>query len=685
MQEPPAHKDDPQVTPTLMSNLPASKSSARGLFSFRRLLLGSPLNPMDLSTRHKLLLAAFLAWVGLGADGLSSANYGPEEAYIALGPHTGFGLFVAIASAVTVFIIALGYSQVIELFPSGGGGYRVATRLLGSYAGLLGGTALIIDYVLTITISIASGADALFSLLPVAWQGMKLLVAGGFIMLLAWLNLRGMKESIKFLMPVFMAFFLSHGGLVLYGLISHANGFPAMVHASIGDARGMIGQVGWVVVASIVLRAYSLGAGTYTGIEAVSNNVHVLAEPRVRTGKLTMLYMAVSLSFLAAGITLMYILWGVKPVTGQTLNAVTFRIMTAHWSLFGTPIGDGIVIFSMVSAAGILFVAANTGMAAGPVVLANMAADDWLPRYFSHLSSRLVTHAGIVIMTILALVLLFVTRGAVNVLVVLYSINVFITFALCLLGLTWHWLRLIAKGDYNFGRLFISGVGFVFSFSILIVLVVEKFALGGWISLTATALLAVVCLAIRHHYRDVNQRLAKIDQELSIVGSSRREAVIVDKEIDHKAPTAVLILGSEYGAGMHTLLWIERMFPGHYKNYVFLTVGEIDAQSYGAEDELGLLKDKVAERLQRFEKFCRARGLGTASYYGFGTDVPQELVSLAEQVAVKFSNIVFFAPKLMLRRDNWIIRILHNQTALSVQRHLHLMGLPMMILPMNIE
>jgi amino acid transporter len=664
---------------------PAKKPDKGGLFSFRHLLFGRPLNPMDTGTRHKLLLAAFLAWVGLGADGLSSANYGPEEAYLALGVHTGFGLFVALASVATVFIIALGYNQVIELFPTGGGGYRVATRLLGSYAGLIGGSALIIDYVLTITISIASGVDALYSLLPLSWHATKLPLAGGFILLLAWLNLRGMKESIKVLMPIFMAFLISNGGLIVYGLIAHADRMSGMVQASMGDARGMIGQVGWIVVASIVLRAYSLGAGTYTGIEAVSNNVHVLAEPRVRTGKLTMLYMAFSLSIIAGGITVLYLLWDVAPVAGQTLNAVTFRAMTAHWSFLGTPLGDGILVFSMVSAAGLLFVAANTGLAAGPVVLANMAADDWMPRYFSHLSSRLVTDVGIVLMTVAALLLLFVTRGNVSVLVVLYSINVFITFALCLLGLTVHWVRRLAHRDFNFGRLFISGVGFVFSASILVVLVVEKFALGGWISLGATALLVVLCLAIRHHYRGVNRRLSVIDEELSVQLMSRRKAPVEIKAIDYKAPTAVLILGSEYGAGMHTLLWIERMFPGHFKNYVFLTVGEVDAQSYGAEEELEHLKEAVSERLNRFEKFCQARGLGTASYYGFGTDVPQELVILAQKAAAKFTNIVAFAPKLMLPRDNWFIRLLHNQTALAVQRRLHMLGLPMMILPMNLE
>src|ERR1700704_4022667 len=137
------------------------------LGKLREVVLGKPRDPLSAETRHSVALIAFFAWVGLGADGLSSSCYGPEEAYLALGTHTHFGLYLAIAIAVTVFIISLAYNQVIELFPNGGGGYKVATRLIGPYAGLVSGAALIVDYVLTISISIAAGADAVFSLLPV--------------------------------------------------------------------------------------------------------------------------------------------------------------------------------------------------------------------------------------------------------------------------------------------------------------------------------------------------------------------------------------------------------------------------------------------------------------------------------------------------------------------------------------
>src|SRR5271168_5130793 len=136
-------------------------------------LVGRPRDALDPGARSHMALAAFVAWVGLGADGLSSANYGPEEAFLALGANTHLAIYLAIAISLTVFLISLGYNEVIALFPSGGGGYKVATTLIGPYAGLVSGAALIVDYALTIAISVASGVDALFSLLPLGFQTFK--------------------------------------------------------------------------------------------------------------------------------------------------------------------------------------------------------------------------------------------------------------------------------------------------------------------------------------------------------------------------------------------------------------------------------------------------------------------------------------------------------------------------------
>src|SRR5213592_2147341 len=184
-------------------------------------LLGAPLDPFDSQTRQHIALVAFLAWIGLGADGLSSSCYGPEEAFLALVENRQLGLYLAIATAVTVFIIAVAYNQVIELFPSGGGGYKVATSLIGPYAGLVSGAALIVDYMLTIAISVASGVDAVFSFLPRDMQRFKLVTEIGAVALLLVLNLRGMRESIKILLPIFLGFFVTHAILIFLGIGMH--------------------------------------------------------------------------------------------------------------------------------------------------------------------------------------------------------------------------------------------------------------------------------------------------------------------------------------------------------------------------------------------------------------------------------------------------------------------------------
>src|SRR5690242_7328777 len=283
----------------------------------RRLLFGKPRDLRDRHLFHRVSLVAFLAWVGLGADGLSSSAYGPEEAFKNLGEHTYLAVFLAGATAFTVLIIAASYSRVIEHFPFGGGGYVVASRLLGPRAGVVSGCALIVDYVLTISISIAAGGDAIFSVLPdgarlanlaVIGVPLKLLVELFGVLLLVLLNLRGVKESVTVLMPIFLVFLATHALVIAAGIGLHLGRASEVAHeVSSGLSEG-ISTLGMGGLALLSVRAYSLGGGTYTGIEAVSNGLQIMREPRVRTGKRTMAYMAISLALTASGIILCYLL-----------------------------------------------------------------------------------------------------------------------------------------------------------------------------------------------------------------------------------------------------------------------------------------------------------------------------------------------------------------------------------------
>jgi amino acid transporter len=644
--------------------------------NFRQILLGKPRDPLSPDTRHHIAMVAFLAWVGLGADGLSSSCYGPEEAFLALGSHNHLGLYLAIATAFTVFVIALAYNQVIELFPSGGGGYKVATQLLGPHAGLVSGAALIVDYTLTIAISVASGTDAFFSLLPKHFLVYKLETEIALVVLLLYLNMRGMKESIKVLLPVFLGFAFTHAFLIVYGILAHGERLPGMVMDTVTETVNFTQQMGWVFVAALFLKAYSLGGGTYTGIEAVSNNVQTLAEPRVKTGKWTMFYMALSLSFTAGGIILLYLLWDARPVDGQTLNAVVFSNIMHDWNN-----RHSMLVLTLAFEAGLLLVAANTGFLGGPSVLANMAVDSWMPNRFRHLSSRLVTQNGILLFGLAAMLILLWSRGDVSLLVVLYSINVFLTFSLAMLGLCKHWWQNRKIETQWWWRLLLSSWGLAITAGILAVTVVEKFTEGGWMTLLITSLVVGVCLVIRRHYDNVSRQLKAVDQLFAMPTTGQIRAV---SHLDPSQPTAVFVVGRSRGVGMHALLWVMRLFPGHFKNFVFISVGVVDARNFGGDGSIKTMQHSVDETLTYFLNYCHHHGLAATCFYDYGTDPVEKLQEVAEKVAAQFPNCIFFSSKLIFVHDNWLSRLLHNDTALALQRRLHLMGMQMVILPMKL-
>jgi len=258
----------------------------------KNIFIGKSRNIKDNAIFHNLTLAAFFAWVGLGADGLSSSCYGPQEAFLALGGHVSLSIFVGIAAAITIFIISSSYSQIIELFPTGGGGYLVASKLLSPTTGMVSGCALLIDYVLTITVSIACGADAIFSLLPLEWHSSRLVFAMCAVVAMAILNMRGIKESILPLIPIFILFLVTHIFIIFYVFFKHTPELPQMASAMKFDFGSAVSQVGIFGVIFLVLRAYSMGAGTYTGIEAVSNGLPALRDPKVETAKKAMRYMS---------------------------------------------------------------------------------------------------------------------------------------------------------------------------------------------------------------------------------------------------------------------------------------------------------------------------------------------------------------------------------------------------------
>jgi amino acid transporter len=643
----------------------------------RRVLLGRERHPLSPGSRQDVALIALFAWMGLGADGLSSSCYGPQESFLALGPHVHLGLYLAIATALTVFIISFSYNQVIDLFPNGGGGYKVATQLLHPTAGLVSGVALIIDYVLTITISIAGAGDALFSLLPSGFLELKLMFEVSLIILLMVLNLRGMKESIKVLMPIFIGFVVTHFVLIVYGIISHDRQFPVVINDTLVETHRVASKFGWAFSIVMFVRAYAMGGSTYTGLEAVSNNVNTLVEPRVRTGKWTMLYMALSLSITAGGIMLLYLLWNVSPVEGKTLNAVVFGQI-----LSPLPYAHSLLVVVLALEAGLLFVGANTGFLGGPSVLANMALDSWVPNRFRVLSSRLVTQNGIVLFGVAALLILLWSNGSVAYLVVLYSIDVFLTFSLSLLGLCVYWLNNRDKPRW-LARLLLSLTAFLICFGILSITLVTKFSSGGWFAIAITLGLISLCWMVKRHYRHTEAILRQADDLFGAVTTKESLPVVPDLQKDES--TAVFFIGNSRGAATHTVMWAQRLFPGQFKNFVFVRVGVVDVENFTREFIFKKMQQKVEADLKYMVNFAHQQGVPAKCYRDYGTDPVKKLTRLAEQIAKEFPKSIFFASNLIFPKDNGLKRLLHNETAQTLQRRLHLNGLQMVILPMQVN
>jgi amino acid transporter len=588
--------------------------------------------------------------------------------------------FVALASVVTIGTLCASYAQIIELFPSGGGGYLVASKLLSPAAGVVSGSALLIDYVLTITISVASGADALFSLLPPAWLGWKLPCALAGVAALTVLNLRGVRESVLLWVPVFFVFVATHAFVILASFVTHASGLGAVATETVHEVRTVSAQLGWFGLLALLLKAYSLGAGTYTGIEAVSNGLPILREPRVQTGRRTMLYMGASLAVTVAGLLIAYLLFRVEPVEGKTLNAVLLEKLTATWPAWAV---SPFTWVTLASEAALLLIAAQAGFLDGPRVLANLALDRWFPSRFANLSDRFVSQNGILLMGGAAFAMMALTRGAVATLVVLYAINVFITFSLSQLGMVRHWWRARATAPGWRRKLAVNGFGLALTTFILASLTVVKFHEGGWATLLATGALVGVAFAIKRHYTGVATQLQRLDEIVAAAETKRTAATA--PALDPQARTAIVLVNGYNGLGLHTALQVPRTFGPTFRNFVFLSVGVVDAGNFKGAADLDALRTHTAAEAGRYATWARAHGYAATTLTAIGHDLVGEVMTLARRAADEYPNRVFFAGQLLFARETHVTRTLHNYTALNLQQRFFLENLPFVILPIRVD
>ena len=472
----------------------------------RRLLIGSPI-PSSRAIHERL--SKFIALPVFGSDPISSVAYATEEIVLALiliGPmlitHSNALIYIAIAIVTLMTIVATSYRQTIFSYPSGGGAYIVAKDNLGTTSGLFAGAALMIDYVLTVAVSVSSGVAAVLSFLP-QYQHIHVEVAVLVVVFIALANLRGVRESgALFALPTYV-FVGSALTLIVVGILRIFTdaGFvipPPPAHSI--PATEHLGATG-VLFAFLILRAFASGCSAMTGTEAVSNGIPAFRQPESKNAATTLVIMISLLGALFLGIS--YIAWRghVIPMAQSAPGYQTVPSQIAS-ALFGR---SWFYYLFQAATAGILVLAANTSFADFPRLGSIMARDRFLPRQLYNLGDKLVYSNGIVVLSLLAIALIIAFRGVVNALIPLYAIGVFLSFTLSQAGMVKHFLRL-KEGGWRRGVV-ISGIGAVATAIVGLVQAVTKASEGAWIVLILIPALVYAFSRIHKHYVGLGNEL----------------------------------------------------------------------------------------------------------------------------------------------------------------------------------
>ena len=456
----------------------------------KRLLVGAP-KPSE-QARHERL-SKVVALPVFSSDALSSVAYATEEILLVLvtAGAAAAHLAVPVAGAITVLlvVVAVSYQQTIHAYPSGGGSYIVSRANLGATPGLVAAAALMIDYVLTVAVSVAAGVAAVTSAIPPLLPHREAL-AVTCIAVIALANLRGVRESGRiFAVPTYL-FIGTFAVLVVVGLWRLTRGGPPALGATTPDATAAL-------TGFLVLRAFASGCTALTGIEAISNGVPAFRAPEARNAAVTMRWMAGILAILFVSLTVLAYALRIIPNEDETVVSQLARGLLGRGPFY---------YLVQASTALILVLAANTSFADFPRLASLLARDRYVPRQFATRGDRLVFSNGIVILAVLAAALIVVFRGDTHALIPLYAVGVFIAFTLSQSGMAQHWL--VERGAGWHWRLAVNGSGAVVTAVVTLVIAVTKFVHGAWIVVILIPLIVLGFRAIHSHYDEVARALS---------------------------------------------------------------------------------------------------------------------------------------------------------------------------------
>lgn len=468
------------------------------MWNIKKLLLGQPLTTDRVSHERlskKKALAVF------SSDALSSVAYASEEILIVLSAAVTsthalpFAFPISISIALLLAVLITSYRQTIKAYPHGGGAYIVCKENLGLNISLVAAAALIIDYILTVAVSIAAGAAAVTSAFPELIPH-KVLISNFAIIILMFINLRGIRESATiFAIPTYLFIF---GMISLFGLL----GYKAIV-SPVTHAPSLMPSTFEGVGLFLVLKAFSSGCAALTGVEAISNGVTAFKQPEQRNANVTLVWMGFILGFLFLGVS--YFMYAYNITLKEHETVVSQLARQLDMPLF--------YYFIQASTALILFLAANTSFNAFPLVTSLLAEDRFLPRQLASRGDRLVYSNGIIGLGIISMFLIWAVQGEVHSLIPMYAIGVFLCFSLSQFGMVKHWLE--SKGKYWLRNLCINLLGGITTAIVLSVIVITKFVTpgswgGGWVVVLIIPLMVAMFRRVKYHYLIVGNQLRLI-------------------------------------------------------------------------------------------------------------------------------------------------------------------------------
>ncbi|MBU5342386.1 APC family permease [Caldifermentibacillus hisashii] len=457
--------------------------------ALKRLLIGRPLKSTELGEQK---LSKTKALAILSSDALSSVAYGPEQILIVLVTLGAAALWYSLPIAVGILILLialiLSYRQIIYAYPRGGGAYMVSRVNLGADFGLIAGGSLLVDYILTVAVSVSAGADAITSAFPILHDH-KVSIAVAFVLLITLLNLRGITESASILAyPVYL-FVFALIIMIGVGLFNISSGVvPAENHTSIGTPVAGISLF-------LLLKAFASGSSALTGVEAISNAIPNFRDPAPKNAAKTLVSMGLILAVLFSGITFLAYYYGITPSARETVvSQIASQTFGRNWMYY----------FIQGTTALILVFAANTGYSAFPLLAVNLARDKYLPRMLSNRGDRLVFSNGIVTLGVAAIILILIFKGNTEHLIPLYAVGVFIPFTLAQTGMMLKWLR--EKPANWVTKFIINTIGTFICFIVTMMFFITKLT-QVWPVFIFLPIIIILFHQIRKHYEAVGEQL----------------------------------------------------------------------------------------------------------------------------------------------------------------------------------